>query len=167
MKASEFKEQFLPLSRRMYWTAWRLTGHAQEAEDLVQDAYLQLWTKRDQLGEIENSEAYCIALVRNIYLNHIRRKRVDISEQPSERLLVTDETSIEEKVALEDESQEVQRLIGLLPVQQRRIITLHDVEDLSNEEIRQQTGLQPTHIRVLLSRARKAIREMITTKGRR
>lgn len=167
MKASEFKEQFLPLSRRMYWTAWRLTGHTQEAEDLVQDAFLQLWTKRDQLSEIENSEAYCITLVKNLYLNHIRRKHVDISEQSPERLSVTDEISLEEKVALRDESQEVQRLIGLLPAQQRRIITLHDVEDLSNEEIRQQTGLQPTHIRVLLSRARKTIRQMITTKGRR
>ena len=42
MDASEFKKMFLPLNKRMYWAAWQLTGNAQEAEDLVQEAYLKL-----------------------------------------------------------------------------------------------------------------------------
>jgi RNA polymerase sigma-70 factor (ECF subfamily) len=57
MDASEFKKMFLPLNKRMYWAAWQLTGNAQEAEDLVQEAYLKLWTKRDQLHDIENTGA--------------------------------------------------------------------------------------------------------------
>ena len=167
MQASEFKQQFLPLSRHMYWTAWRLTGHAEEAEDLVQEAFLRLWTKREPLGEIENPEAYCTTLIRNLYLNFVRQKRMQFSDKPPELVPLVDENTLEDQMALKDESRQVQQLIGRLPEQQRRIITLHDIEDFSNEEIREQTGLQPTHIRVLLSRARKAIRQMKPIKSER
>ena len=129
MQASEFKQTFLPLSRKIYWMTWRLTGNAQEAEDLAQEVFLQLWTKRESLGDIGNPEAFCSVLARNIFLNKTRKRQV-------------------------------MQLIGRLPEQQRRVVTLHDVEGWSKEEIHQQTGLTATHIRVLLSRARKAIRQM-------
>jgi len=50
-------------------------------------------------------------------------------------------------------------IIAHLPEQQRLIITLRDIEDRSYDEIAAQTGLQAVNIRVLLSRARKQIRE--------
>ena len=57
----------------------------------------------------------------------------------------------------------VMRLIGELPEQQRQIITLRDVEGQTYEEIENLTKLSPTNIRVLLSRARKTIRERFKT----
>ena len=57
----------------------------------------------------------------------------------------------------------VMRLIGELPEQQRQIITLRDVEGRTYEEIENLTKLSPTNIRVLLSRARKTIRERFKT----
>jgi RNA polymerase sigma-70 factor (ECF subfamily) len=50
-------------------------------------------------------------------------------------------------------------LIGQLPDQQRQIMQMRDVEDLPYEEIEKATGLTSVNIRVLLSRARKKIRE--------
>ena len=47
MDAAEFKQQFLPYHRKLYRTAFRLTENPQEAEDMVQEAYLKLWNKRD------------------------------------------------------------------------------------------------------------------------
>ena len=34
--------------------AWRLTGNAEEAEDLTQEVYAQLWSKRESLSAISN-----------------------------------------------------------------------------------------------------------------
>ena len=48
MEASAFKQRFMPYWRHLFWTAWRLTGNTQDAEDLVQEAFLKLWTKREQ-----------------------------------------------------------------------------------------------------------------------
>lgn len=163
MSAAEFKKIFLPLSRRMYWTAWQFTGNAQEAEDLVQEAFLKLWQKRDLLGDIKNTEAYCTILIKNLFINQIRHKRIPITAQSSDELAIDamNESDIEEIMERKEESFQVKCLIEQLPEQQRRIITLHDMEELSNEEIQQHTGLQPNNIRVILSRARKTIRDKL------
>lgn len=58
-----------------------------------------------------------------------------------------------------DEAQQVRHIIARLPVQQQKIVTLRDVKGCSYEEIEQVTGLNATNVRVLLSRARKKIRE--------
>ena len=41
MEASEFKKRFLPLGRRLYWAAWRLTENREEADDLYYEAELR------------------------------------------------------------------------------------------------------------------------------
>ena len=140
-----------------------MTGNVQEAEDLVQEAYLKLWTKRELIEDIKNAEAYCTTLIKNLYLNQVRRKQLPISSEPSDELIVAaeNENNIEDKLEKREESLQVKWLIEHLPEQQRKIITLHDMEDMSNEEIQERTGLQPTNIRVLLSRARKTIRERL------
>ncbi len=159
MQASEFKQLFLPLSRQIYWMAWRLTGNAEEAEDLTQEVYAQLWTKRESLSGISNPIAYCSVLVRNLYLNQVRKQRVETTEMARE-LFVADGNRLEDAIEQRQACEQVMRLIGQLPEQQRKVVTMHDVEGCSNEEIRQQTGLASTHIRVLLSRARKTIRQL-------
>ena len=163
MFASTFKKKFLPLSRRMYWTAWQFTGNAQDAEDLVQEAFMRLWAKRELIEDIKNEEAYCATLIKNLYLNQVRRKQLPMADEPSDTLMIAIDSDhkIEDNLVRKEESLQVKRLIDHLPEQQRKIITLHDMEDMSNEEIQEQTGLQPTNIRVLLSRARKTIREKL------
>ena len=51
------------------------------------------------------------------------------------------------------------KLIGQLPEQQQQIVIMRDVDDRPYEEIEEVTGLSAVNIRVLLSRARKKIRE--------
>ena len=109
---------------------------------MVQEAYLKLWNKRDELAGVLNTEAYCVTLVKNLCYDALRRSRPD-----------------EDGHAPEDEVNQVRRLIGRLPEQQKRVILLRDVNDCSFEEIEQATGLNAINIRVLLSRARKKIRE--------
>ena len=51
MDAASFKQQFLPCHAKLYRVAFRLMGNVQDAEDMVQEAYLKLWKKRDELPE--------------------------------------------------------------------------------------------------------------------
>jgi RNA polymerase sigma-70 factor (ECF subfamily) len=51
------------------------------------------------------------------------------------------------------------KLIGQLPEQQQQIVIMRNVDDRPYEEIEEATGLSAVNIRVLLSRARKKIRE--------
>ena len=50
MDVTDFKQQFLPCHRKLFRVAFQLMGNAQDAEDMVQEAYLKLWNKRGQLN---------------------------------------------------------------------------------------------------------------------
>jgi RNA polymerase sigma-70 factor (ECF subfamily) len=62
---------------------------------------------------------------------------------------------------LNDSVSKVHELIENLPEQQKLIIQLRDIEEYEFDEIAKMLNIQPTAIRVSLSRARKTIREQL------
>lgn len=163
MDASAFKQRFLCHSQTMYWAALRLTRRSEEAEDLVQDAMLKLWTARDALPEMASTEAYCVATVRNAYLDHRRRRRVALAEAGENGAGIEPKAAddVERNVEDRENASRALRAIGHLPPRQRQIMLRKDVDGDSYDEIAAQTGLTQTNIRVILSRARKAVRQMM------
>lgn len=163
MDASEFKSRYLPCHRRMFLTALRLTRHRQDAEDIVQDAFTKLWELRHDTLADKNVEAYCTRIVHNLFIDRQRRQHLHISVQAADEFNLPDHHATGNKLEQQESENMVMRLIGELPEQQRQIITLRDVEGQTYEEIENLTKLSPTNIRVLLSRARKTIRERFKT----
>lgn len=159
MDTEEFKRRCLPLHIRLYRTAFRLMGNAMDAEDMVQEAYLKLWERRDDLGHVANMEAYCTSLIRHICIDAFRRKRPEEDSPPPEEFPLTDNEDAATALERQDEAEQLTSLINRLPEGQRTVMTLHDVEGCSYEEIEEATGFTAVNIRVMLSRARKKIRE--------
>lgn len=159
MNADEFKQAFLPLHARLYRAAYVLLGNAQDAEDMVQETYLRLWNKRDELDIRSNAAAYCVATVRNLCLNLMQTKRYQSEEPLPDHLDQSEADNPELQLEQRDEQAQLKALITGLPLQQRQVLWLRDVNECSFEEIEQATGLNAVNIRVTLSRARKRIRE--------
>ena len=160
MDANDFKRKFLPYHRKLYRAAFHLMGNAQDAEDMVQEAYLKLWKRRDELPtDIANLEAYSVTLVKHVCHDALRLAHLEEDGCPPEELPIAGNTNVAHEVELKDEARQVMTLIDQLPDQQRQIMQMRDVEDLPYEEIEKATGLTSVNIRVLLSRARKKIRE--------
>ena len=65
MDVDVFKQRFLPFHPKLYRIAYALLDNKADAEDILQDAYCKLWNKRDELGDIQNPEAFSITLVKN------------------------------------------------------------------------------------------------------
>ncbi len=161
MDAEEFKRRFLPLHTQLYRTAFRLMGNTMDAEDMVQEAYLKLWERCNDLGHVANMEAYCTSLIRHICIDAFRRKRPEEDSPPPEEFPLTDNENAATALERQDEAEQLTSLINRLPEGQRTVMTLHDVEGCSYEEIEEATGFTAVNIRVMLSRARKKIREQI------
>ena len=160
MDANDFKRKFLIHHRRLYRTAVQLMGNAQDAEDMVQEAYFRLWKRRNELPvDIFNTEAYCVTLVKNICYDALRLSHLEEDGRPPEQLNIATESNVMKEVEQKDEVRHVMKLINRLPNQQRQVMLMRDVDDRPYEEIEQTTGLSAVNIRVLLSRARKKIRE--------
>ncbi len=159
MDAAQFKAQFLPYHKRLYRTAFHLLGNACDAEDMVQEAYLKLWNKRDELAEMAQHEAYLVTLIKHMCYDALRASALNEEGSTAEELPLAAEDNVARSVEERDEVGVVMHLIDCLPETQRQVIMLRDVDDCSYEEIETTTGLSAGNVRVLLSRARKTIRE--------
>lgn len=159
MDAASFKQQFLPCHQKLYRVAYRLMGNTQDAEDMVQEAYLKLWRKRDEMMDIKNVEAYCVTLIKNLCFDAMQGAKFDEDSRPAEELNLSSGNCFTQEIEQKDEVAHLRKLIGQLPLQQKQVVMMRDVNDYSMEEIEKATGLSTVNIRVLLSRARKKIRE--------
>lgn len=160
MTHDEFKRIFLPLQPLFFRDAMRMLCDRFEAEDAVQNLYMRMWEKRNELANVLSPEGYCRAVLRNICIDRLR----SISEHPRENV---DELSVatEQKSPFEikDERQYIQMYLSGLPPQQRKIVLLR-MSGHSYEEIEALTGLSAVNIRVIITRLRKKFREYYNNK---
>lgn len=159
MPASLFKQLLLPLYPRLHCVALRLLGNVEDAEDMVQEVYLKLWSKRDALPDVRDVEAYCVTLTKNMCIDRLRLAEVEEVDVETMALPIAATDDVARRIEEHDTVEHVKAFVATLPENQQRVITLRDMEERSFEEIEQMTGLTAVNARALLSRARKAIRE--------
>lgn len=161
MDVDRFKQQFLPFHPKLYRIAYALVEHKADAEDMLQDAYSKLWNKREELENVQNPEAFCVTLVKNLCLDYLRSPRANRDKESLEVVILATDSSPEKEMEDQEEIRHVQELINQLPENQKQVIRLRGIEDCSFEEIEHLTGLSASNVRTLLSRARKFIREKL------
>ena len=66
MDVESFKRLFLPLHPKLFRIAYALVENKSDAEDILQDAYYKLWSRRNELADVRNPEAFCVTLVKNL-----------------------------------------------------------------------------------------------------
>lgn len=160
MTADEFKRIFRPCHQQLYRVAFRLTGNREDAEDIVQETFMKIWNSRDRLGQLDNPAAFCMATLKNVFVDSVRRNKPDLdSGMSSDEVTVASDTDIGQQIESRDAVDKVMNLINRLPANQRDVMKMRDIADLPFEEIEAATGLTPGNIRTLLSRARKKIKE--------
>ncbi len=159
MDASEFKQRFMPFHRRLYRVGYHLTGNAQDAEDLLQDTYLKLWQKRDDLREEAMTEAYLVTLMQNLFRDQRRLKRIDTSEDIDDHAEPPDEQSLAQMTEAKDEAQQMEKLMDELPEREGQILRMHLVEEKSYEEIERDTGLSQGNLRIIMMRTKQKLKQ--------
>ncbi|MBN2773386.1 MAG: sigma-70 family RNA polymerase sigma factor [Prolixibacteraceae bacterium] len=159
MVTRDFKTRVLPVSNKILRFAAHFLKDEDEARDVVQDVFLKLWQKRNNLGEIENIEAFAMRMTRNRCLDLMRAKKVVPINEEVERQMKEKTTDVHSKVELSESAKIIQDLIKKLPDLQRTVMHLRDIEQYSYDEIAEVTDLQINAIRVNLSRARKKVRD--------
>ena len=160
MNESDFLKVVLPFKDKVFRLAKRLLVSQDEAEDATQELLLKLWKNKDKIEGYRNTEAFAMTMTKNYCFDRLK------SKQASNLTLIhnnykENEISLDKKLEYEDSAQKVHQLIKNLPDKQRLIIQLRDVEEYDFEEISDITKMNPTAIRVSLSRARKTIREQL------
>ena len=165
MDSSEFKILVLPLGQKLHRFAAGMLKDIHEAEDIVQDIFVKLWNMRQQIGEIENLDAFAFRMTRNLCLDRLKARKPKFIDENIEPGIYNRESNTpdpENQLIMKDTIQEVKSLIDQLPEQQRNIIHLRDIEGYEYEEIARVMNMEVNAIRVNISRARKTVRESMS-----
>jgi RNA polymerase sigma factor (sigma-70 family) len=160
MTSEEFKIQVLPLKHKLFRLSLRILGRIEEAEDLVQDAMIKLWTKRDELENYTSIEAFAMTITKNLSLDRVRSKGFQAERLPEGGIPAIGGNGGED-FEKNDFAGFVRKVIDKLPDQQKAIMQMRDIEGMEYEEIAGAMELNVNAVRVNLSRARKKVRDTI------
>jgi RNA polymerase sigma-70 factor, ECF subfamily len=154
--------------RRVYSLCLRMTANTAEAEDLTQEAFLQLFRK---IGTFRGESAFSTWLHRmavNVVLMRLRKKGLPLV--PLEDTVETEEEGPKKELGAPDavlagsvDRMELQRAVEALPPGYRSIFVLHDVEGYEHNEIASLVGCSIGNSKSQLHKARMKLRELLKT----
>ena len=137
----------------MFRLACSILGRSDEAQDMMQDVAERVLRKQGSLQEVENIDAFLTRSVRNACIDRLRRRK-DMTPKIPE---VPDEKSPEGW----SDRQLVHKALARLPEKQRLAVHLKDIEGYSGKEIARILETDEANVRTILSRGRRALREII------
>jgi len=149
--------RYLP---RAFMAAWRLLKNKEDAEDLVQDAFVRALQHIHQYDVSRPFGPWFFRLLTNTGLNSLERRTVRTMEPEEENL---PSGAVDPDVAAEQREirDRFSTALATLPPRQRVIVGLYDVDGVSTAEIAQRLGIGPETVRWHLFQARRTLRRAL------
>jgi RNA polymerase sigma-70 factor (ECF subfamily) len=165
--ATAFKVLYDLHKRRVYSLCLRMTQNTATAEDLTQEAFLQLFRK---IGTFRGESAFSTWLHRmsvNVVLMQLRKKNLpivpidDTTEGDEEGTNRKEPGAPDERLTGSIDRLRLQRAVDELPPGYRTIFVLHDVEGYEHNEIAEMVGCSIGNSKSQLHKARLKLRELL------
>lgn len=157
---SAFERLYRENMKRVYALCYRMSGNAQQAEELTQDVFVRAWQKLDSFRGESAFGSWLHPIAVNVTYSE-RRSR----QRREARVTTTDDLTPFET---DDKAGptpalgiDLERAIGGLPEGAREVFVLHDVEGLKHEEIATRVGIAVGTSKAQLHRARRLLREAL------
>lgn len=152
---------------RTYRLAYRLSGNAQDAEDLTQETFIRVFRSLStyQPGTFEG---WMHRITTNLFLDMVRRRnRVRMEALPDDYDRVPgDEPSPEQAWSASNLDPDLQEALDSLAPEFRAAVVLCDVEGLSYEQIGATLGVKLGTVRSRIHRGRQALRTFLESRGK-
>jgi RNA polymerase sigma-70 factor (ECF subfamily) len=172
-----FTELVNRYERKIYRLAKNITRNDEDAEDVLQDAFLKAYTHLDHFKGDSKFYTWIVRIAVNEALMRLRKRKTDRSVPLDEPVDLGEETVTREIAVWEDNpeqqySQEEWRRILDEAVEElkpdfRTVFVLRDIEELSTEETAETLGISVPAVKSRLLRARLALRERLTRQFKR
>ncbi len=164
--AKAFGEIYDLLLDKIYRFIYFKTGNKEDAEDLTETVFIKIWESMPSYKDKGLPfEAFAFRIARNTVIDYYRTKKIKISLNEEIKETVPDSEDSPENIV---ESKMLKEIIfeklKQLPESYREIIILKFIEEKDNIEISQILEKPVDHIRVLQSRALKALKKIIYEK---
>ena len=160
----DFEQEVLPHLDAAYNLARWLTRNEQDAQDVVQEAYIRAFRF---FGAFRggNARAWVLTIVRNTCYNWLQQNRpLQSAAEFDENLFGPDPRSLNPEEALLQNANDkmLRQALEGLPLIFREVLILRELEGMSYKEIAQVTGMPPGTVMSRLSRARDGLRQSLS-----
>ena len=161
------RQAFAILVRRhtnmFYAAAWRMCGHRQEAEDVVQDSFLKLWEKPQMWDSARGAKftTWFYRIVTNRAIDTVRRRKPSVAAEVMEAVPDAKENQ-EESLFRTERQAMLEEAIQSLPERQKAALNLCFYEGLSNREAAEIMNVSVKALESLLIRAKTALKEHLS-----
>jgi len=169
-KDKVFEEEFLPQIDALYNFAYHLTYSEEDANDLVQEAYMKAYRFINNYEVGTNAKAWLFRILKNAFINDYRKKNKQPTKVDYEEIVNfhnEEDTNFSSYDDLRTEmfdkmmGDEVTIAINSLPVDFRTVILLCDIEGFTYEEISKIINVPIGTVRSRLFRSRNMLKEKL------
>ena len=163
---NEFEKLVLEYQKNVYNLALRMTGNAEDAADMTQEAFVKAYSSLSGYRGESKFSVWLYRIVSNVCLDFLRAKK----RRQTVSLSVTDDDGDETELEIADESQSPEKLLersmtrdavlrGLdaLTPEFRQILILRELQGMSYEEIAEVLGIESGTVKSRIFRARKKL----------
>lgn len=160
MTQAEFEHIAQELRPSMWKVGMDFFGSADDAEDVAQEALMELWKYAERIDAGRNIGGLAIRIAKHCCVDMQRKRRGNTIElKPSHERELETNASPQEQLEQTEAAELLQQLVESLNPRERELFELRQIEGLSNDEITEMTGIPKTSIQVMVSRARRKIYE--------
>jgi RNA polymerase sigma factor (sigma-70 family) len=166
-KLARFEQTILPYMDAAYNLARWLTRNDDDAEDMVQEAYLRAFKFFDSFRGVDG-RAWLLTIVRNTCYTWLQQKRAhEIATMFDEEIHSTDtDSSNPATLVLQSADQQILRqALEELPVEFREVVVLRDLEGFSYKEIADIANIPAGTVMSRLARARERLKQLLCNRG--
>ena len=146
--------QHIPRLRRY---ARALVGDRYAADDLVQDTLERAWNKLHLWRPRSDMRAWLFSIMHNVFVNQVRSRRHEVETRIEELPQIAVRATQGQNLEVAD----VDRALRALPAEQREVVLLVSIEDLTYEEVSRDLDIPIGTVMSRLSRGRERLRQMM------
>jgi RNA polymerase sigma-70 factor, ECF subfamily len=154
----DFETAAMPHLNSLFRTAWRIVGDKEEAQDLVQETFLQAWKSFHRFETGTNCRAWLFKILFHV-INHHRRKWFKFTWVTDHEEMLENTLIYEPPVSQDLRDEDVLMALEKVPSQYREVIMLADVQEFSYKEIAEILNVPAGTVMSRLSRGRKILRQ--------
>lgn len=161
MTKDTFLDNLMPLQPTMQLVAERLLHSTVDAEDTVQEVFIELWEKREELRHVLNIEGYAMQTLKYRCISLLRKKNLLVTDNLDSVGDISDEEAQAEADLMEERAAKLDRMMEQLPEKQRQVIQMRYLDQLTHEEMQKRLKMSSTHVYTTLSRAMSALKTLM------
>ena len=158
MDEARFESFYRATAGALWGYLYRLSGDASTADDLLQQAFLRLLRAAPRVASDDDLRNWLFRVATNVAFDHFRRTR-------RERMSTSERVEEQSAALPPQSSHDLARVFAELTPRERALLWLAHVEEAAHVEIGAALGVRTGSVRVLLFRARKRLRALLTQRG--